>query len=132
VATGTAIGTGVDPIAVEERARKSGEASRSDLEQNMREPLRRYVAYGYRDLSDSDLKHLLAFLESAAGKRYVAANIALLRAGFDAMGKRCGEQLGESLRELAQAQMSAAPPAIDAPPSIASPVPSAPKPAVPK
>ena len=28
-----------------------------------------------------------------------------LGAGFDAMGRRCGEELGESLRELAQAQM---------------------------
>ena len=26
-------------------------------------------------------------------------------AGFDAMGRRTGEQLGESLRELAQAQL---------------------------
>jgi hypothetical protein len=126
VAIGTAIGTGMDKIAVEERARKSDDASRLGLEQSMREPLRRYVAYGYRDLSDSDLKHLLAFLESTPGKRYVAANIALLGAGFDAMGKRCGEQLGESLRELAQAQMSA-PPTTDAPPSIAAPAPSLPK-----
>jgi hypothetical protein len=27
-------------------------------------------------------------------------------AGFNAMGRRCGEQLGESLRELAQAQLA--------------------------
>ena len=53
---------------------------------------------------DADLKHLLAFLESPAGKRYVSAYIASLGAGYDAMGRRCGEQLGESLRELAQAQ----------------------------
>ncbi len=103
VAIGTAVGAGRDPAAVAASARKSGEAGREGLEQNMREPLRRYLAYSYRDMSDADLKHLLAFLESAPGKRYVAAYIASLGAGFDAMGRRCGEQLGESLRELAQA-----------------------------
>ncbi len=88
----------------------------------MRQPLRRYLAYSYRDLSDSDLKHLLAFLQSASGKRYVNAWIASLGAGYDAMGKRCGEQLGESLRELAQAEISQStlnPP----PPLIAAPAP---------
>ncbi|MGC1522355.1 MAG: DUF2059 domain-containing protein [Steroidobacteraceae bacterium] len=104
VAIGTAVGAGRDPATVAESARKSGEASRSGLEQSLREPLRRYLAYSYRDLSDADLKHLLAFLESPAGKRYVSAYIASLGAGYDAMGRRCGEQLGESLRELAQAQ----------------------------
>lgn len=104
VAIGTAVGAGRDPATVAESARKSGEDSRSGLEQNLREPLRRYLAYSYRDLSDADLKHLLAFLESPAGKRYVSAYIASLGAGYDAMGRRCGEQLGESLRELAQAQ----------------------------
>jgi Uncharacterized protein conserved in bacteria (DUF2059) len=105
VATGTATGSGMDPIAVTERARKSGEASRAGLQQNMREPLRRFMAYGYRDLSNADLKHLLSFFESSVGKRYTAAYIAAMSAGFDAMGRRCGEELGESLRELAQAQM---------------------------
>ena len=73
----------------------------------MREPMRRFLAYSYRNLSDSDLKHLLAFLESSAGKRYVTAYNASMGAGFDAMGKRTGEQLGESLRELAQAHLDA-------------------------
>jgi hypothetical protein len=104
VAIGTAVGAGRDPASIAESARKSGEASRSGLEQGLREPLRRYLAYSYRDLSDADLKHLLAFLESPAGKRYVSAYIAALGAGYDAMGRRCGEQLGDSLRELAQAQ----------------------------
>ena len=104
VAIGTAVGAGSDPAAVAASARKSGEASREGLEKNMREPLRRYLAYGYRDISDADLKRLLAFLESVPGKRYVAAYSASLGAGFDAMGRRCGEQLGESLRELAQAR----------------------------
>jgi len=106
VAQGTAIGSGMDPGPVGERARKSGEASRADLEHTMREPMRRYMAYDYRDLSDADLKHLLAFLQSTAGKHYVAAYIASLDAGFNAMGKRCGEQLGDSLRELAIAQLA--------------------------
>jgi hypothetical protein len=106
VAQGTAIGSGLDPDAVTERARRSGESNRQALEENMREPLRRYIAYDYRDFSDADLKRLLAFLVSTPGKRYVAAYIASQRAGFDAMGKRCGEQLGDSLRELAMAQLA--------------------------
>ncbi len=64
VAIGTAVGSGRDPSAIEASARKSGEASRTGLEENMRAPLRRYLAYSYRNLSDADLKHLLAFLES--------------------------------------------------------------------
>jgi hypothetical protein len=121
VAIGTAVGAGSDPTAVAEGSRKSGEASRADLEKSMRAPLRRYLAYSYRDLSDADLKHLLDFLQSSAGKRYVAAYIASLGAGYDAMGKRCGEQLGESLRELAQSQVDAS--AI-APPDMAPPAPA--------
>jgi hypothetical protein len=106
VATGTAVGSGMDPIPVEQRARKSGEASRQTLEENMREPTRRYLAYGYRDLSDADLKRMLSFLQSTAGKQYISAYLASLGAGFYAMGRRCGEQLGESLRELAMAQLA--------------------------
>jgi hypothetical protein len=104
VALGTAVGSGMEPGPVEERARKSGEASRQALEENLREPMRRYMAYGYRDLSDADLKHVLSFLQSTAGKQYISAYLASLGAGFYAMGRRCGEQLGESLRELAMAQ----------------------------
>jgi hypothetical protein len=106
VAVGAAVGAGTDPGPVEERSHKAGEESRAALEQSMRTPLRRYLAYGYRDLSDSDLKAILSFMESAAGKRYVAAYIASMDAGFNAMGRRCGEQLGESFRELAQAQLA--------------------------
>jgi hypothetical protein len=106
VALGTAVGSGMDPGPVEERARKSGEASRQALEENMREPLRRYMAYGYRDLSDADLKHIVSFLQSTAGKQYISAYLASLGAGYHAMGRRCGEQLGESLRELAMAQLA--------------------------
>jgi hypothetical protein len=122
VAIGTAVGSGRDRASVAESARKSGAASRPELEQSMRAPLRRYLAYSYRDLSDADLKHLLTFLESAPGKRYVSAYIASLGAGFDAMGRRCGEQLGESLRELAQAQWDV-PTVGPPPPAIAAPAP---------
>ena len=106
LAIGTAIGSGMDPIAADERARKSGEATRQEMETNLRQPLRRLVAYGYRDLSNTDLKQLLSFLQSKAGRRYVNAYIASQGAGFDAMGRRCGEQIGESWRELAQTQAS--------------------------
>jgi hypothetical protein len=127
VAVGTAVGAGRETAAVEQNARKSGEASRASLEQNMRDPLRRYLAYSYRSLSDADLKHLLDYLQSAPGQRYVSANIAALGAGFDAMGRRCGEQLGESLREMAQAQLdvpsASPPPTASPPPAIAAPSP---------
>jgi hypothetical protein len=106
VAAGTAVGSGLDPGPVEQRARKSGEAGRQTMEESMREPSRRYLAYGYRNLSDADLKQMLSFLQSTAGKRYISAYLASLEAGFYAMGKRCGEQLGESLRELAMAQLA--------------------------
>jgi hypothetical protein len=142
VAVGTAIGSGLDQKSVAERAQKSGEASRAGLEHDMREPMRRFLAYSYKDFSDSDLKHLLAFLESPAGSRYVIAYNAAMGAGYDAMGRRTGEQLGESLRELAQASLGpeartpealAAPesPPTDAPASPPVPAPPVPAPASP-
>jgi hypothetical protein len=143
VAVGTAIGSGLDRTSVAERARKSGEAGRAELEDSMRLPMQRFLAYSYRDMSDSDLKHLLSFLESPAGSHYVTAYNASMGAGFDAMGKRTGERLGESLRELAQAKNEqrdvlppdiAAPPpspAGTAPPSSSPPPPSSPPPSPP-
>jgi hypothetical protein len=122
VAVGTAIGSGQDPVAVGERAQKSGEASRAELKESLRIPMRRYLAYAYRGLSDSDLKHLLVFLESPAGNRYVTAYNASMGAGFNAMGKRTGEQLGESLRELAQAEIPPSAEERTPPPDIAAPV----------
>jgi hypothetical protein len=121
VAIGTAIGSGQDPKGVAERARKNGEASRAELEQSMRVPMRKILTYGYRTLSDSDIKRILAFVDSPAGRRFVTAYNASMEAGFRAMGKRTGEQLGEALRELAQAQVEA-PTANPAPPDIAAPV----------
>jgi hypothetical protein len=134
VAVGTAIGSGLDQKSVAERAQKSGEASRPGLEHDMREPMRRFLAYSYRDLSDSDLKHLVAFLESPAGSRYVTAYNAAMGAGYDAMGRRTGEQLGESLRELAQANAGPEPStpealtAPEAPPTDAPASPPTPQP----
>jgi hypothetical protein len=137
VALGTAIGSGLDQKSVAERAQKSGEASRAGLEEDMRLPMQRFLTYSYRNLSDSDLKHLLAFTESPAGERYVTAYNAAMGAGYDAMGKRTGEQLGESLRELAQAQFDqsaqerAPAGAPQAPPAAPAPAPAAPPPASP-
>jgi hypothetical protein len=111
VAVGTAIGSGMDTTAVGDRAQKSGEANRASLEKDMHLPMRRFMTYGYRDLSNSDLKHLLAFLETPAGRTYVTAYNASMGAGFVAMGRRTGEQLGETLREMAQADIAAPPPA---------------------
>ena len=126
VAVGTAVGSGGDPVPVAERSHKAGEESRAALEANMRQPLRRYLAYGYRGLSDADLKHILGFLSSAAGRHYVSAYVASMNAGFDAMGRRCGEQLGESLRELAQAQLATTQREDTSPPDIALPKPKQP------
>jgi hypothetical protein len=105
VAVGTAIGSGLDQTSIAERAKKSGDAGRAELQESMRVPMRRFLSYSYRDMSDADLKRLLSFLESPAGIRYVSAYNASMGAGFDAMGKRTGERLGESLRELAQAKL---------------------------
>jgi hypothetical protein len=132
VAVGTAIGSGLDQSSIAERAKKNGDAGRAELEDSMRVPMRRFLAYSYRDLSDSDLKHLLSFLQSAAGVRYVTAYNASMGAGFDAMGKRTGERLGESLRELAQAKLEQparnSPPQDALPPDIAAPQAAPPSP----
>jgi hypothetical protein len=130
VAVGTAVGSGLDPVVVGDRAHKSGEASRAGLEENMRLPMRRFMAYGYRDLSEADLKRMLAFMESPAGKRYVAAYNASMGAGFNAMGRRTGEQLGETLREMAQSEQ-APPPEVVVPPGIAPASPEGTAPAAP-
>ena len=133
VAIGTAIGSGQDPDAVAARANKSGDAERAKMENELHLPMQRFLAYSYRNLSDADLKHLIGFLESSAGRRYVTAYNAAMQAGYGAMGRRTGEQLGESLRELAQADLDAAPSARnpgEPPPDPVhgTPVPEAPPP----
>ena len=101
IAIGTAIGEGADPVAAEARASKAVDTeARGRLAASLKVSLRRYMAYGYRDLSDADLKVLQAFLESKAGRSYVHAYTEAMNAGFDAMSRRCGEQIGEAWREL--------------------------------
>ena len=126
VAVGTAVGAGSDPGPVSERSKQAGDSSRAALEEGLRQPLRRYLAYSYRDLSDEDLKHILSFLDSHVGQRYITAYIASMNAGFNAMGRRCGEQLGESLRELAQAKLATTQ-RDEAPPEIALPAQASPQ-----
>jgi hypothetical protein len=121
LAVGKALGYGLDLQDAEQQIGKSEPTQPSPaLEQSLEVPLGRYLAYGYRDLSDADLRNMLAFLESPAGKTYVKASIAALSAGFRAMGMRCGERIGESWRELARAESEgdgAPAPAADAAPA---------------
>jgi hypothetical protein len=84
----------------------------------MQVPLRRTLAYSYRDLNNADLGAILAFLNTKAGKKYVAASIAAMTAGFDAMGRRCGERIGERWRELAAAQRAKTTHAATVPPGL--------------
>jgi hypothetical protein len=124
LAVGTAIGSGMDPIAAGDRASKAAtSADVRELHNNLQGPLLRYLAYGYRELSDADLERLSRFLASPAGKRYVSAYNAAMSAGFDAMSERCGEQIGESWRELAHAQL---PPPADAPRALEARPPATP------
>jgi hypothetical protein len=125
LAVGTAIGAGMDPVAAGDRATKVGDATaRSELQKDLQAPLRRYIAYGYRDLSDEDLQQFAQFLESKPGKRFVLAYNAAMDAGFDAMGRRCGERIGEAWREMAEAEVAPTP-TLAVPPALApSPSPS--------
>jgi hypothetical protein len=119
LAIGTAIGGGLDPIAADERASRNSDATvRATIAQRMQGPLRRSLAYGYRDLSTADLRNLLAFLGTKAGKRYTLAYAAAMNAGFDAMGRRSGERIGERWRELAMAQRATTTRAATSPPEI--------------
>lgn len=105
LAIGTAVGSDRDPIAADERVSRSADDTvRADLAQRMRESLRHSLAYGYRDLSNGDLKDMLAFFKTSVGQRYASANMAAMTAGFDAMSRRCGERIGESWRNLALAE----------------------------
>lgn len=108
LAVGTAIGGGRDPVAAADTATRSvNDQLRAEIAQNMREPLRRSLAYGYRDLSTADLNDMLAFFRSRSGERYVVAYQRSMNAGFEAMSQRCGEHIGEAWRELAQVARNA-------------------------
>lgn len=119
LAIGTAIGGGLDPIAADERAAKNSDSAvRATIAQRMQGPLRRSLAYGYRDLSTADLRNMLTFLGTKAGKKYMLAYIAAMNAGFDAMGRRSGERIGERWRELAMAQRAKTTRAATSPPEV--------------
>ena len=109
LAVGTAIGSGRDPVAARDRVDHNADAAvRAQLAATMQEPVRRSLAWGYRDLSTADLREIVAFLHRRAGAHYIDAYLAAMNAGFDAMSRRCGERIGESWRELAQASRAAA------------------------
>jgi hypothetical protein len=121
LAAGTAIGSGRDPIAAQERVDRNADAAvRAQLAATMQEPVRRSLAWGYRELSTADLREIAAFLHRHAGERYVGAYRAAMDAGFEAMSRRCGERIGESWRELALASRAAAAAAAAKPASAAS------------
>ncbi len=103
LAVGKAMGYGLNLQEAEKRVAKNAPAAPPlALEQSLKAPLVRYLAYGYRGLSDADLRNILAFLQSPSGQTYVKASIASLAAGFRSMSLRCGERIGESWREIAQ------------------------------
>ncbi|HVC00970.1 MAG TPA: hypothetical protein VND80_02090 [Steroidobacteraceae bacterium] len=103
LAVGKAMGYGLDLQEAEQRVGNAAPATPPpELERSLEVPLERYIAYDYRDLSGADLRKMLGFLQSTAGQTYVKASIAALSAGFRSMGRRCGERIGESWRELAQ------------------------------
>ena len=125
LAVGKALGYGLNLDEAEQQVAKTESAAPpAELQRSLEVPLGRYLAYGYRNLSDADLRHMLAFLDSPAGTTYVKASIAALSAGFRSMGRRCGERIGESWRELARAgalDESGAAPAAEAAPAAPPP-----------
>jgi len=115
IAVGNALGSGLDLEAARQAVEKTANpAAAQNLQESLKVPLARYLAYGYRDLSDRDLEAMLSFLESNAGKTYVHASIAALSAGYAAMGMRSGERIGASWRELARARQADEPAPPDA------------------
>ncbi len=88
----------------------------ADLLKSLAVPLERYVAYDYRNLGDADLRNMVAFFESPAGKTYVNASIAALTAGYRSMSRRCGERIGESWREIARSEAQDSAESTPAPP----------------
>jgi hypothetical protein len=108
LAWGTAIGSGRDPIAAQERVDQNATPEvRKQLAATMRQPVRRSLAWGYRELSTEDLRSIAQFLHRRAGERYIGSYMAAMFAGFDAMSRRCGERIGDSWRELAVAARDA-------------------------
>ena len=104
LAEGTAIGSGRDPVAAQERVDHNATPQvRAQLATTMQVPVRRSLAWGYRDLSTEDLRAIAQFLHRRAGERYIGSYRATMLAGFGTMSRRCGERIGDSWRELAVA-----------------------------
>jgi hypothetical protein len=103
LAVGKAMGYGLDLKDARASVGKKAPPP-ADLLKSLAVPLERYVAYDYRDLSDADLRDMLAFFETNAGKTYVNASIESLLAGYRSMSRRCGERIGESWREIARSE----------------------------
>ena len=104
LAVGTAIGAGMDPIAAGDRATKIGDASaRAELQKDLQAPLRLFPSNS-----------------SGLPLAYNAA----MDAGFDAMGRRCGERIGEAWREMAEAEATPPPALAEPTPPVPSPTPS--------
>ena len=103
------------PESVAERRARNGEASRAELEESMRVPMRKILAYRYRTLSDCG-SQAHAGVSGVARREALRDRLQRLAWGrvSDAMGRRTGEQLGEALREMAQAQARARRPRIRA------------------
>jgi len=97
---GSVLGTGHKPPPENDRLRKENEARRIEIESQMREPLRRLLVYGYRDLSIDELAQILDFIGSTEGRSYVQAYFVALQAGYEAMGKSCGIEIAKKWRAI--------------------------------
>ena len=100
VLDGSILGTGKKVPPENERLRKEKEARRIEIESQMREPLRRLLAYGYRDLSNDELAQILDFIQSTEGRNYIQAYFVALQAGYEAMGKSCGIEIAKKWRAI--------------------------------
>ncbi len=100
VFNGSVLGAGDKPAPENERLRKQREARRIEIETQMREPLHRFLAYGYRDLSNDELAQILDFVRSTEGRSYVQAYFLALQSGYEAMGKSCGIEIGKKWRAI--------------------------------
>ncbi len=97
---GSVLGAGNKLPPENERMRKNKEARRIEIETQMREPLHRFLAYGYRDLSNDELAQILDFVRSSEGRSYVQAYFVALKAGYEAMGKSCGIEIAKQWRAI--------------------------------
>ena len=97
---GSVLGTGNNLSPENERLRKKKEVRRVEIESQMREPLRRFLTYGYRDLSNDELAQILNFIRSTEGRSYVQAYFVALQEGYEAMGKSCGIEIAKKWQSI--------------------------------